>query len=575
MCRVSLLLATLACAAAFGQNQPEAKTQRLMNVARLWVTAEYFHPYLASRNIAWSAALADAYPAIRDAQKAAEYAAAVNRMLSALGDKQTFAAPDANTLPGSPEISGWQQFRFHHGLAPADGSPSPFYSALLVRAQRKVTTIPIDVGEEITAHVRLSEPAAATAARISGSEELEKNEYPSEAWRYAGAVRLWGAVRYFFAYKDVMGEDWDHVFVDYLPKILAAKNAREYHLEIAELVSHLSDSNAAAESAVLDRYWGEARLPLSVRLIEKKPVIVGLSEQARNAGLKIGDIVSLLDGENIADRIKQRANYLSASNRAGLSELVARTLLNGPAGSTATLGVTTGAGDSKQVALKRTGGTEAPSDGEPVRVLPNAIGYVDVSRLEPDGAGPALDKLAGTKAIVFDLRGECQIDPNAIAARLTGDPRQALLITGPIAEAPDLAQPEIESATGSYFLIKRVAPAGGTPYSGRVVVLIDARTRGRAEQVALYIAAATKVQIFGTPSAGSPSQTTSVRLPGGILVRFSGEDIRLTNGGAVQREGLQPTENVPQTLAGVRAGKDEVLEQALHALRDEAASMVE
>jgi C-terminal processing protease CtpA/Prc len=176
---------------------------------------------------------------------------------------------------------------------------------------------------------------------------------------------------------------------------------------------------------------------------------------------------------------------------------------------------------------------------------------------------------------VFDLRGECQIDPNAIAARLTGDPRQALLITGPIAEAPDLAQPEIESATGSYFLIKRVAPAGGTPYSGRVVVLIDARTRGRAEQVALYIAAATKVQIFGTPSAGSPSQTTSVRLPGGILVRFSGEDIRLTNGGAVQREGLQPTENVPQTLAGVRAGKDEVLEQALHALRDEAASMVE
>jgi hypothetical protein len=55
---------------------------RLAAAGRLWIAADYFHPWLAYRGIDWDAALIAAIPKITAAANAVEYAAAVQSILA-------------------------------------------------------------------------------------------------------------------------------------------------------------------------------------------------------------------------------------------------------------------------------------------------------------------------------------------------------------------------------------------------------------------------------------------------------------------------------------------------------------
>jgi len=46
-------------------------------------------------------------------------------------------------------------------------------------------------------------------------------------------------------------------------------------------------------------------------------------------------------------------------------------------------------------------------------------------------------------------------------------------------------------------------------------------------------------------------------------VRFSGHDVRHADGRQLQRVGIQPDIRVEPTIAGLQAGKDEVLDRAI------------
>jgi C-terminal processing protease CtpA/Prc len=58
------------------------------------------------------------------------------------------------------------------------------------------------------------------------------------------------------------------------------------------------------------------------------------------------------------------------------------------------------------------------------------------------------------------------------------------------------------------------------------------------------------------------ADATNLSVPGGIYVRFSGQGVWHADGRQLQRVGLQPDVEVHPTLAGIRTGKDEVLDTA-------------
>src|SRR5271170_3611482 len=295
--RAVLPVVALAAGSAIAQPN-DSGTTRLAATAKLWITVKYFHPYLAYQDIDWDKALVEALPKIRAAKSADEYAAATQQMLDALHDPETHvlgaASQNVASGPSKPDISKpdkgtdipGQRTWVHYGLAPEAGAGySGYYSAFYTKPGRRsapggdevgVETILVPLSEDQRAMVRLSESVNAdgmspeSGARLPAfPTRLAERPYPEESYpgveyRLLAAFKIWGVFKYFFAYRDLLDEDWDQVFLDYLPKFVAAKDAVEYNLTVAEMVTHVHDSHAGVGSKVLAEYFGVAPVPLQL-----------------------------------------------------------------------------------------------------------------------------------------------------------------------------------------------------------------------------------------------------------------------------------------------------------------------
>ena len=77
---------------------------------------------------------------------------------------------------------------------------------------------------------------------------------------------------------------------------------------------------------------------------------------------------------------------------------------------------------------------------------------------------------------------------------------------------------------------------------------------------------------MGQPSSaarrpGANGDVTFFIVPGNVRVNFSGHDVRWPDGRQLQRVGLEPDIYVRPSIAGIRAGKDEVLDRAIEFAR--------
>jgi len=70
-------------------------------------------------------------------------------------------------------------------------------------------------------------------------------------------------------------------------------------------------------------------------------------------------------------------------------------------------------------------------------------------------------------------------------------------------------------------------------------------------------------EIVGGPTAGTNGNINPFTLPGGYTVIWTGMKVLKHDGSRHHGVGIQPTVPVARTIAGVRAGRDEVLERAI------------
>ena len=164
--------------------------------------------------------------------------------------------------------------------------------------------------------------------------------YPPAEYRLLAAFRVWAVINYFFPYMEYMGEDWNAVLRQFIPRMEEAKDALDYNLAVAEMSTHIHDSHASVTSPILLKHFGEASVPLRVRNIEGLPVITGFTDAnaATDAGLEIGDVILKVDGEDAAQRISEWQKYRSHSTpQSGMFLATERSLIRGPNDSIATV----------------------------------------------------------------------------------------------------------------------------------------------------------------------------------------------------------------------------------------------
>jgi C-terminal processing protease CtpA/Prc len=333
----------------------------------------------------------------------------------------------------------------------------------------------------------------------------------------------------------------------------------------------VNDTHAVVLSPVLDEFLGTAAPSITLRAVEGKPVIVRLGDPAASAGVAVGDVVLTVDGTPVSDRLAMLGRYVSASTPQALERDTVNALLRGADGSSATLTIQSANGTERSVTLPRKAAYLANVwrvDGtEPFRLLPSGFGYIDLRLLMPHQVDPAFDALATTKGLIFDMRGYPNGTSRALAARLSDKPD----IPMPLMWLPLLFEPGAQ--TRHTFRPPLDVARAAAPYRGKTVMLIDDRAQSQSEHTALILRAVHGTTFIGSATAGANGEGSNFRVPGGIFVGMTGVGVSHPDGSQLQRIGVLPDIAVQPTIAGIRAGRDEVLERAVRHLEQHLGSL--
>ena len=104
--------------------------------------------------------------------------------------------------------------------------------------------------------------------------------------------------------------------------------------------------------------------------------------------------------------------------------------------------------------------------------------------------------------------------------------------------------------------------------SGKIVFLTDGRAISYAESVMGYVGGRKLGTIIGGTTAGTNGNIATFAVPGGFTVVFTG--MRVTGHDGLTPHhlvGVTPDIPVARTIAGLREGRDEVLDRALSFMR--------
>ncbi|MFM9864469.1 MAG: S41 family peptidase [Micropepsaceae bacterium] len=389
---------------------------------------------------------------------------------------------------------------------------------------------------------------------------------PTTEQRLLALFRMWGTIAYFHPYKSLMDRPWDATLSEFVPIMLAADTRAAYEAALLRLAARTHDSHTRIEGLTAAPFgFGGQKAPIRARFIEGRLAITQLDDATLSPKLKIGDEILAVDGTSVGVLEQRMTTLLAASTPQAFRAAVANRILSGPPGSTAALWVRSPRASPRTVRVARVAPKAAPAT-QAWRILPGNVGYIDLENLGAADADRALDELMPAKAIVFDLRGQPQGTGWAIGARLakTNGPFAVARFRRAAYQGP----PKDGAGNANWLALSDVQrPAAAKRYTGRVFALIDERTASQAEHTALIFKAAANATFVGTTTNGTIGDVTNVTLPGGLLLRFTGHDVRPPDGRQLQRIGLKPDVTMNQTLRSLRNRRDDVLEKALDLAR--------
>lgn len=395
--------------------------------------------------------------------------------------------------------------------------------------------------------------------------KYEATPYPDRAHRLLALARLWNVLDLYWPYKRLLGPGaWDTALALSLPAFEAARDEREYVLAVAALAARTSDSHVDLAGGLADRMFdGNSTPPVEVQRVEGRPVVTRVFDAAKASGVAVGDVVLASDGEPFEARVARLKPYVAGSTPWHQAYRTDALALSGAMGKTVALTLEGEGGRRKEVRLPRS--DDDWTKAEPAyRLLEGGVGYVDLVRFNFNELDAMLAALGSAPAIVFDLRGRPHYLAHKLAARF--NVRRAPY--GALYQRP-LAGPHWSDEDVVRHSFASLIPlADGPLYTGKTVLLTDERAYSLAEFDAMALVAATGMRVVGSPTAGVNGDLTSVCLPGGLCVSFSGAEVLFADGAQLQRVGVRPDIAARPTLRGLREGRDEVLERALRLLRE-------
>jgi hypothetical protein len=391
-------------------------------------------------------------------------------------------------------------------------------------------------------------------------EELayEQLSFPDPGFQLLALYRYWNVIAYWYPYRDMIGEDWNAVLTEFVPRMALAKDSESYQRQLMELAARVRDGHASISSSLYPPI-GNCRLPIDIQFVEHLPVIgrISTTAEADHTELEIGDVITSLDNVPVNKLIQGWAPYYGASNEPFRLFLIGQFMTKG-ACDESSVGVRRG---NKEVTLKVTrvasdNWKAAPHDlpGPTFRLLSKDVAYLKLSSIKANDARKYVEQAGGTKGLIIDIRNY----PSEFVVFALGS--HLVKVDTPFARVTkcDFSNP------GTFHWASLISLVPEEPhYSGKVVILVDERTLSQAEYTAMAFRAAQGAIVVGNSTAGADGDVSFIPLPGGLRGTFSGIGVFYPNKAPTQGVGIRPDVYIEPTIAGIGAGRDEMLEEAL------------
>ena len=559
-------------------------TDNLVALARLLGVLRYFHPATETESLDWDDYTIRAVQDVEGAATPAQLAERLNAWTVPIAPTiRVWAGPPdiVPTIPGKPQnathIVGMRYLGYALPQAKmAAAQKANIYSARRVReplarddAKREIpppgTTVTIDLGAGVRAIVPVTLYADAgrtlpeAAAKFPDTPARPDSWSPSakdRATRLAAICLAWGALRHFYPYFDVTPDDWDAALPPALESAARDKGPEDFYRTLGVMLAHLHDGHGyvggpgAPVRAIRDFAWTWAGDELVVSAVAASQTL-----------LKPGDVILEIEGKRVPDLYAHAAAAICAATEQWCR---ARALND--------MGWTAGPGNVSLV-IRRAGAelglnvprTSAPKPFQPPlpadgsEVAPGIL-YFNLDRAETAALMTVWPKLLQAKGVIFDLRGYPGSAGAMLLPYLSDQPLQSAKWNVPVLTMPNFEKVTFEKSNWNL-------PPQQPRLTGQIAFLTGGGAISYAESCMGIVENYKLGEIVGGPTAGTNGNITSVKLPGGYSLTFTGMKVLKHDGSRHHGVGIQPTVPAAPTVAGLAAGRDEVLDKAVEVLK--------
>lgn len=368
---------------------------------------------------------------------------------------------------------------------------------------------------------------------------------------------VWNLVRNEYYDQAIAGKDWVAIGDRYRQRLATVRSDEELHELLEEMLAQLQDTHTLYQPPGQNR---SLTLGFVLDEVEGRFVVAAVADasEAARQGIRPGMILRTINGQDLRDVVRDVDAWIST--RVGLSSeriLIAfrlKLLLSGPAGQEVALGLSDSAGQPLEVRVPR---TYVPKPEPPVtsRRLSPDMGYIRWIHWNPE-VTPTLTRdiraqlasLRDTRSLVIDLRGNGGGDPQVLV--------DVLLC---LAEK-EIPYGEFRGPRRSPRIQRHACPF---VYTGPIAVLMDRVTGSTSEIFANLMQETGRGTLVGSQSSGSVLYHQGSNVRGGGRVVYSRWGYTSPGGRHLQGPGVLPDIPVQRTIAGLREGRDEVLEAAV------------
>jgi len=540
------------------------QSKNLATLAKVWGFLKYHHSVITAGSRHWDYDLFRIIPQVLDAADAASANTAISAWVNLLGAVQPCApcaSLETSDLYLAPHLD-W------------------IHDTSLLGAQLSQTL------ETVYQNRRPARQFYVSLLNVSNPQFDNEFTYPTiqfpdSGFQLLALFRFWNIVEYFYPNRDIMSDDpahiadyWDTVLQEFIPRIGLAANVVAYQQELMKFIAKINDTHANLWSSLAVRPpIGPCQLPVDVRFVEGQAIVLRDISKTATAGSTLlpGDIIEELDGVRVSDLINQWRSIYADSNEAARLRDMAVYLTRGTCGAAGVVvrrGTTRMALDSTRVppaSLNFSATYTHDRPGDAFQMLTNDIAYLKLSAVKTAESANYVQAAASTKGLVIDIRNY----PSEFVVFTLGQLLVSTLTPFARFTAGDTTNP------GAFHWN---APISLTPqqphYSGKVVILIDEVTQSQAEYTTMAFRTAPGAIVIGSTTAGADGNVSTVLVPGGFSSYISGLGVFYPDRRPTQRVGIIPDIEVTPTIEGIRAGRDELLEEAIRQIKGETNPIV-